>query len=249
MPTLAVFKDRKKLLAKCGVASASFPCRDHSSLPSKNDLALCDMSLRLRESHLYKIAVHTAKATTGHRGRDLAPFTMRVLDPDGREVHSRAGAVLQGQRGLCPKMAAPFVVDCLARLIIAPQPERARAKVQTFVGRMATARYNRARLTDRRIRRLRAPAPFISRNRELPRPTRSGVHAVLLPTRRAYRGRRDIAPRTFRRRCNRKGSHAVIKAQGAVRWLRGLGSRPLRLQASSLHRDAWGRSAEFANAG
>ena len=73
MPTLAVFKDRKKLLAKRGVASASFPCRDHSSLPSKDDLALCDMSLRLRESHLYKIAVHTAKPTTGHPGGATRP--------------------------------------------------------------------------------------------------------------------------------------------------------------------------------
>ena len=35
------------------------------------------------------------------------------------------GRSLQGQRGLCPKMAAPFVFDYLACLIIAPQPERA----------------------------------------------------------------------------------------------------------------------------
>jgi hypothetical protein len=33
--------------------------------------------------------------------------------------------MLQGQQGLCPKMAALFVFDYLARLIIAPQPERA----------------------------------------------------------------------------------------------------------------------------
>jgi hypothetical protein len=45
------------------------------------------------------------------------------------------------------------------------------------VGRIAATR---ARLIDRRIRRLRAAAPFISRNRELPRPTWSGVQCVVI---------------------------------------------------------------------
>jgi hypothetical protein len=43
---------------------------------------------------------------------------------------------------------------------------------------------------------------------------RIAVHAELFPTRCTHRGRRDIAPRTFRRRCNRKSSHAVSKRKG-----------------------------------
>jgi hypothetical protein len=49
-----------------------------------------------------------------------------------------------------------------------------------------TARRNCGRLTDRRIRRLRANAPFASTNRGLPRQYGSAVHVVLLLTRRAY---------------------------------------------------------------
>ena len=51
--------------------------------------------------------------------------TMRALDAEGREVSSEVQGDASGARGLCPKKAAPFVFDCLARLIIAPQPERA----------------------------------------------------------------------------------------------------------------------------
>src|SRR5271156_4328954 len=49
---------------------------------------------------------------------------MRVLDAEGREVYSEVQGYASGARGL-PKMAAPFVFDYLAHLIIAPQPERA----------------------------------------------------------------------------------------------------------------------------
>src|SRR5271156_6700520 len=49
---------------------------------------------------------------------------MRVLDAEGREVYSEVQGDASGARGL-PKMAAPFVFDYLARLIIAPQPGRA----------------------------------------------------------------------------------------------------------------------------
>jgi hypothetical protein len=51
--------------------------------------------------------------------------TMRVLDAEGREVYSEVQGDASGARGLCPQMAALFVFDYLARLIIAPQPERA----------------------------------------------------------------------------------------------------------------------------
>ena len=64
MHTLTVFKDRKKLFETRDVASNSFRGHDRSSLASKDGLALCDMSLRLSQSPLNKIAVHAAKHTT-----------------------------------------------------------------------------------------------------------------------------------------------------------------------------------------
>jgi hypothetical protein len=55
----------------------------------------------------------------------------------------------------------------------------------------------RARLPDSRIRRLRANAPFVSRNRDLPSSTRERGSWALFFTRWAYRGRRGAALRSF----------------------------------------------------
>jgi hypothetical protein len=63
MHTLAVFKDRQKLFEACDVAPNSFRGHNRNSLASKDGLALCDMSLGLRQSPLNKIAVHAARHT------------------------------------------------------------------------------------------------------------------------------------------------------------------------------------------
>ena len=63
MHTLAVFKDRQKLFETSDVASDQFRGRDRGSLASEDDFAFCDMSLRLRQSPLNKIAVHVASRT------------------------------------------------------------------------------------------------------------------------------------------------------------------------------------------
>jgi hypothetical protein len=52
MQTLALFKDGEKLFGTRHIASASFHGRNRRSLASKDDFALCDVPLRLRQSLL-----------------------------------------------------------------------------------------------------------------------------------------------------------------------------------------------------
>jgi hypothetical protein len=79
MHTLAVFKDRQKLFETSDVASDQFRGCDRSSLASKDGFAFCNMSLRLRQSPLNRIAVHVAKRNMMCIGNTNSPHPAQLL--------------------------------------------------------------------------------------------------------------------------------------------------------------------------
>ena len=104
MHTLAVFKDRSKLFETSDVASDQFRGRDRGSLASKDDFAFCDMSLRLRQSPLNKIAVHAANHTMVCIGNTNSPHLAQLFQqhiaPIGSQTPRRftsMGCIMQAR--------------------------------------------------------------------------------------------------------------------------------------------------------
>ena len=79
MRNLSVSKVRRKLFETTHVASDQFRGCDRSSLASKDGFAFCDMSLRLRQSPLNRIAVHVAKRNMMCIGNTNSPHPAQLF--------------------------------------------------------------------------------------------------------------------------------------------------------------------------
>jgi hypothetical protein len=87
-----------------------------------------------------------------------------------------------------------------------------RGCVPFSAGHFCAGSRNCVKVADRRIRRLRANARFVSRNRDLPLSTGARFMWCYFLPRRAYSWRRGTARRTLGRRRGRKGPDTILKA-------------------------------------
>ena len=144
--------------------------------------------------------------------RSAASTGRRLLD----RLRSRCWFVPEADRNhllltAFNRLVARFTCPPPKRADLPRAPSPPRLARGFFFRAYGTARCNPAGLSGRRSRRLRAIRYLRVKEPALPPQSGSAVHAELFSTRRAHRGRRDIAPRTFRRRCNREGAHTGSK--------------------------------------